>query len=407
MSIRDNYNHTLRASYAGYITQAIVNNFIPLLFLTFQSTYDITLEKITLLVTFNFGIQLLVDLLSAKFIDKIGYRTAIVAAHIFAAAGIAGLGVLPDMFSDPYMGLLLCVCLYAIGGGLIEVLVSPIVEACPTEKKDAAMSLLHSFYSWGSVLVILLSTLFFVLFGIDSWRALALLWAVFPAANAVFFTGVPILTLADEGKGMSISALLKNRMFWLFAFVMICAGASEHAMGQWASAFAESGLQVSKTIGDLAGPCMFAVLMGLSRVFYAKFSEKVDLVKFMIGSGVLCAISYLLASFSANPILALVGCGLCGLSVGLMWPGTFSLASAKCPMGGTAMFALLALAGDLGCSGGPTLVGFVSNANGGNISVGLITAVAFPLLLVIVLMRVRGGKRFCGMKKLITRWITN
>lgn len=386
MSVKNNYNHTLKASYIGYITQAIVNNFIPLLFLTFQGMFGISLEKITLLVTINFGIQLLVDFLSAKFMDKIGYRRAVVAAHIFAAAGLAGLGIFPDLFQDPYIGILLCVSLYAIGGGLIEVLISPIVEACPTDKKDAAMSLLHSFYCWGSVLVILVSTLFFSVFGIGNWRFLAVLWALVPAVNAVLFSKVPIAMLTEEGGGMSISSLMKDKVFWLFAFIMICAGASEQAMSQWASAFAESGLHVSKTIGDLAGPCMFAVLMGTSRMFYAKFSEKMNLTAFMIGSGMLCIVSYLLAACSPNPILSLVGCGLCGLSVGILWPGAFSLASAKRPRGGTAMFALLALAGDLGCSSGPTLVGMVSNAFGGSIHIGLLAALVFPVCLIMGLL---------------------
>lgn len=392
MNIRDNYNHTLKASYAGYIAQAIVNNFVPLLFLTFQSTFGISLEKITLLVTVNFGIQLLVDLLSAKFVDRIGYRPAIVAAHIFVASGIGGLAVFPDLFGNSYMGLLFSVCLYAIGGGLIEVLISPIVEACPTDKKDAAMSRLHSFYSWGSVLVISVSTLFFAVIGIENWRMLALIWAVLPLGNAIFFTGVPIAALTEEGQGMSIASLLRGRMFWVFAFIMVCAGASEHSMGQWASAFAESGLHVAKTVGDLAGPCMFAMLMGVSRIFYAKFSDKINLVTFMMGSGILCILSYLLAACSSNPILALAGCALCGLSVGIMWPGAFSLASARCPRGGTAMFALLALAGDLGCSAGPTIVGFISDRAGGSIHIGLIMAVVFPVLMVAGLLGVRHHK---------------
>lgn len=392
MGLKDGYHRTLRASYVGYITQAIVNNFIPLLFLTFQSTFGITLEKITLLVTINFGIQLLVDLFSAKFVDKIGYRKAIVAAHIFAAAGLMGLGIFPDLFSNSYMGLLFCVGVYAIGGGLIEVLISPIVEACPTDKKDAAMSLLHSFCCWGSVLVILVSTLFFTVFGIENWRVMALLWAVVPIVNAIFFTRVPIAMLTEEGEGMSIKSLVKNRMFWIFAFIIVCAGASEQAMGQWASAFAESGLRVSKTVGDLAGPCMFAILMGVSRTFYAKFSERLDLVKFMKGSGILCVAGYLMTALSPNPVLALAGCGISGLSVGILWPGAFSMASARCPKGGTAMFALLALAGDLGCSTGPTLVGLVSNTAGGSISVGLIAAIAFPLLLTVSLARMRVKK---------------
>lgn len=393
MSLRDNYNCTLKASYFGYVVQAIVNSFAPLLFLTFRSTYGISLEKITLLVTVNFGIQLLVDLLSAQFVDRIGYRVSIVAAHIFAAAGLAGLAFLPDWMPGHFAGLVVCVCLYAVGGGIIEVLVSPIVEACPTDKKDAAMSLLHSFYCWGAVAVVLLSTLFFTVAGVGNWRILALLWATVPAVNAVAFSRVPILSLNEEGQGMTVSELAGNRMFWLFAFIFVCAGASEQAMSQWASAFAESGLQVSKTVGDLAGPCMFSVLMGTSRALYAKYSEKIHLPLFMTASTFLCIVSYLLAAFAPNPVLALMGCGLCGLSVGILWPGAFSLASASCPRGGTAMFALLALAGDLGCSAGPGLVGMVSGAFGGSIKAGLAAAAWIPVLLVFGLVRVMVGSR--------------
>lgn len=384
--IRQNYNHTLYASYLGYMTQAIVNTFVPLLFLTFQSTYQIPLDQITSLVTVNFGIQLIVDLLSAKWIDKIGYRISIVAAHICAAAGLAGLGLLPDVFPDPYAGILLAVALYAVGGGLIEVLVSPIVEACPTEKKSAAMSLLHSFYCWGCVLVILTSTLFFSIFGIANWRVLSLIWAVLPLINAFYYEQVPITALHGAGEAMPVRKLFSSGVFWVFALLMVCAGASEQAMSQWASAFAESGLQISKSVGDLAGPCMFSILMGLTRVFYAKFSEKINLTAFMMGSGVLCMASYLLASLSPHPLLSLLGCGLCGLSVGILWPGAFSLASAACPKGGTAMFALLALAGDLGCSAGPSLVGFVSDAAQGNLKAGLLAAIGFPILLLLGLL---------------------
>lgn len=384
--IRQNYNHTLYASYLGYITQAIVNTFVPLLFLTFRSTYQISLDQITSLVTVNFGIQLIVDLLSAKWVDKIGYRISIVAAHICAAAGLASLGILPELFPDPYWGILLAVALYAVGGGLIEVLVSPIVEACPTKKKSAAMSLLHSFYCWGCVLVILTSTLFFSIFGIANWRVLSLIWAVLPLINAFYYAQVPIAALHAAGEAMPVRELFSSGVFWVFALLMVCAGASEQAMSQWASAFAESGLQISKSVGDLAGPCMFSILMGLTRVFYAKFSEKINLTAFMMGSGVLCMVSYLLASLSPHPLLSLVGCGLCGLSVGILWPGAFSLASAACPKGGTAMFALLALSGDLGCSTGPSLVGFVSDAAQGNLKAGLLAAIGFPILLLLGLL---------------------
>lgn len=381
-SLRTNYQHTIYACYIGYITQAIVNNFAPLLFLTFHNTYQLPLSEISLLVTVNFCTQLLVDLLSAKYVDRIGYRTAIVLAHVFAAAGLIGLGVFPSLFPSAFSGLCTAVVLYAVGGGLTEVLIGPILEACPTEGKSAAMSLLHSFYCWGSVLVVLLSTVLFKIFGIGVWKLVTAFWALIPLFNIFYFSQVPIQTLMEEGEGMSIPELLRTKIFWLLALLMICAGASELAMSQWASAFAESGLHVSKAIGDLAGPCLFAALMGCARVFHAHFAERVDLYRYLGACALLCIISYMLASLSPWPILSLLGCGLCGMSVGAMWPGTISLASKECPRGGTALFALLALAGDAGCASGPTLVGLVSSVFGDDLKKGLLFACIFPILLI-------------------------
>ena len=392
LSIRENYNHTIYASYIGYITQAIINNFAPLLFITFQNSYQISLDKIALLVSFNFGLQLIVDLLAAKFVDRIGYRPCAMAAHISSAVGLMGLAVFPSLL-PPYAGLLLAYAFCAVGGGLIEVLISPIVEACPTEKKEGAMSILHSFYCWGHVFVVLLSTLFFTLFGIENWKIMAVVWAVIPLLNTFYFSQVPIATLTESGEGLSFGQLFRSRMFWIFFLLMACAGASEQAMSQWASAFAEAGLGVSKTIGDLAGPCAFAVCMGLTRALYGKFSDKVPLIRFMAASGALCIVSYLLASLSANPVAALVGCSLCGLSVGIMWPGTFSLAAKGMPRGGTAMFALLALAGDLGCTSGPALVGTVSEWFQSNLKMGILFAVCFPILLLAGLILYRAASR--------------
>ncbi|MCB6344551.1 MFS transporter [Clostridium sp. AF18-27] len=391
MSIHENYNHTLRASYIGYISQAIVNNFAPLLFLTFQKTYGISLDKITLLVTMNFAVQLLVDFLAAGFVDRIGYRKAIVLAHLLCAGGVAGLGILPELTADPYLGFLGAVLLYAAGGGLIEVMISPIVEACPTERKEAAMSLLHSFYCWGHVLVVVASTVFFRVAGIGNWRILAFIWALVPFFNCFYFARVPIRSMTGEDRGMSMRQLAGSGVFWLFVLLMVCSGASEQAMSQWASAFAESALQVGKTMGDLLGPCLFALLMGTSRAVYARFSRHMPLIPFMVGSGFLCIAGYLLAVWSKAPVMALMGCGLCGLSVGILWPGTFSLSCARIPRGGTAMAALLALGGDVGCSLGPTVVGLVSNTAGGSIRAGLLAAVVFPVLLLLCLSR--AGKR--------------
>ncbi len=381
-----NYKHTIYACFTGYIVQAVINNFIPLLFLTFQSSYHIPLSKITFLVTFNFGLQLVIDLLSAGFVDKIGYRISIILAHVFAAAGLIGLTFLPELFKDPFTGLLLSVIIYAVGGGLTEVLISPIMESCPTDNKEAAMSLLHSFYCWGHVAVVLLSTVFFRIFGIENWKILALFWAVIPMINGIVFAKVPIAPLlSGDEKNMPLSLLLKQKLFWLLLLMMFCAGSCEQAVSQWASTFAEKGLHVGKTIGDLAGPMMFAILMGTSRAVYGKYGDKIDLMKFMTASGILCLISYLMISLTASPVPGLIGCGLCGLSVGILWPGTFSISSARLKTGGTAMFAFLALAGDVGCSLGPTTVGIASGILHDDLRSGILIAVVFPVLLLILL----------------------
>ena len=388
--MKKNYQNTMYACFTGYIVQAIVNNFVPLLFLTFEKTYQIPLSQITMLITINFGIQLIIDLLSASFVDKIGYRASAVMAHIFSAAGLLSLVILPELFPSAFAGLLTAVVIYAVGGGLIEVLISPIIESCPTDNKEKAMSLLHSFYCWGHVGVVLLSTCFFKFIGIEHWKILACLWAVIPIVNAVVFTKVPIASLIEEGEqGLSMGELFKNKLFWILMLMMMCAGASEQAVSQWASTFAEMGLHVSKTAGDLAGPMLFALLMGSARAFYGKFGDKINLKKFMTGSSVLCILSYLIISLSPSPVFSLIGCGICGLSVGIMWPGTFSMASASIRNGGTALFALLALAGDLGCSGGPTLVGAVSSMLSENLKLGILAGVVFPVLLVIGILGVK------------------
>lgn len=389
-----NYNHTMYACFIGYIVQAIVNNFVPLLFLTFQATYNIPLSKITMLVTINFGLQLLIDLLSVSFVDRIGYRASMLLAHICAAVGFLLLTILPEIFSDPFIGLLIAVTIYAIGGGLLEVLVSPVMEACPTDNKEKAMSLLHSFYCWGHVGVVLLSTLFFKLFGIENWKILAVLWAIIPIINTILFTKVPMASLIEEGEtGLTIPQLFSKKIFWLFLLIMVCAGASEQSVSQWASTFAEKGLGVSKTIGDLAGPMAFAILMGTARAFYGKYGERINLDLFMIYSGILCVISYLCIALVPSPIFGLIGCALCGLSVGILWPGSFSKASASIRGGGTAMFALMALAGDLGCSSGPTLVGMVSSHFGDSLNIGILSAIIFPILFLIGIGVSKAGNR--------------
>ncbi len=379
-----NYKKTMYACFIGYIVQAIVNNFVPLLFVTFQNSYEIPLSKITLLITVNFLIQLLVDLVSAGFIDKIGYRIAIVTAHICSAAGLLSLTILPDLLPDAFTGILISVSIYAVGGGLLEVLVSPIIEACPTENKEKAMSLLHSFYCWGHMGVVLLSTAFFVLFGIQNWKIVAIIWVVIPVVNAFIFSKAPIYSLHEDGeKGLSLKELFVKKIFWIMMLMMMCAGASEQAVSQWASTFAEEGLHVSKTVGDLAGPMSFALLMGISRLIYGKYGDKLNLDYFIKFSCLLCIASYLCIALIPIPIFGLLGCAVCGFSVGILWPGTFSRASASIKNGGTALFAMLALAGDFGCSSGPTLAGIVSSTFHNNLRLGILAAIIFPVLLLI------------------------
>lgn len=384
--MKKNYRKTLIACYLGFITQAIAANFTPLLFLKFHKDYGIPLGKIALIPTVFFLTQLLIDVFCARFVDRIGYRLSVVVSEAASALGLVGLAVLPELFPDPFAGILLSVLIYAIGSGLIEVLVSPIVEACPFEHKDAVMSMLHSFYCWGCVGVILLSTVFFALFGIGHWRLLAVLWSLIPLYNIFNFATCPIERLTEEGEGMSIGSLLRTPFFWIAILLMVCAGASELSMAQWASAFVESALGFSKTMGDLIGPCLFAVAMGISRVIYGKYGEKMNLHLFMIGSGILCFVCYLVTALSAIPLLGLAGCVLCGFSVGILWPGTISIASPRLPQGGTALFALLAMAGDLGGASGPSLVGIVTQHSGDQMQSGMLAGSIFPLLLIAALL---------------------
>lgn len=388
-----NYKKTLIACYLGFVTQAITANFAPLLFLTFKNTYGITLERIAMIPMVFYLTQLLVDLAATKFADRIGYRACVMASQVLSAVGLVLMAILPDVLSAPFAGILISVVLYAVGSGLIEVLVSPIVEACPFENKDGVMSLLHSFYCWGAMGVILGSTLFFAAFGVENWKILTFIWALVPLYNTLNFINCPIERLVEDGKSMGIRNLLKAPIFWLMILLMVCSGASEVTMAQWASAFTESAVGVSKTVGDLAGPCLFAMFMGIARMLYGKFSEKLDLTKVMLICGVMCAGCYLLASLSASPILGLAGCALCGLSVGIMWPGSISISSQSCPRGGTAMFAFLALAGDLGAMVSPAMVGSISEMAGGNLKTGLLIATVFPVVLVIGLIILRSVKK--------------
>ncbi|MBQ8344864.1 MAG: MFS transporter [Clostridia bacterium] len=381
--------HTVRAGYLGYITQAVTINFAPLLFVTFEKEFDISLGLISLLIAVSFLTQLTADGLEAKFAKYLNVRATVVFAHLCAAAGMIGYAVLPSLLPSPFWGLLISTVIAATGGGIIEVLISPIVEACPTGHKSAVMSMLHSFYSWGLAAVVLLSTLFFWSVGVEHWRILACLWALIPLCGAILFCFVPLYEPKEAPKapreeGQRPRSGLTSPLFLMFLLMMFCSGAAEMAMCQWASVFAEEGLRVSKTMGDLLGPCAFAILMGSARVAYAKWGYRANLSRIIALSSALSVLAYLLAALSGHPILSLVGCGLCGLSVGIMWPGTYSLSARLLTNGSVRMFALLAMACDLGCMVGPTVTGWIADRTGGSFTEHFIVAALFPLALFVL-----------------------
>ena len=380
--MKNNFKFTMGSCFLSYITSAVIVNFIPLLFVKFQTDYALSASKLALLVTVNFIVQLTVDLLGAKYVDRIGYRPAMVAANILAAVGLIFLAFLPSVLSVPYLGILISVIVFAIGGGMLEVLVSPIIDAIPTETNNMRMSLLHSVYCFGHGAVVLFSTVLFKLLGIDNWRILSLIWAVIPAVSAILFLFCPIVSQQGDEKKSTLPKLLKIPFFWMFIFMMLCSGAAEQGLAQWASYFAEKSLNISKSTGDLLGPCLFAVLMGAVRVIYGIIGKNLKAEKYLLISGLVGFCGYILSSVSNIPLFSLIGCGLCGVGVAIMWPGLIDLSKKYCTVGGTAMFALLAFGGDIGCFIGPQTVAVVSDLSGGNIGAGFAVSTVFPLCIV-------------------------
>lgn len=394
------YKDTLRTCYFAYITQAIIVNLPPTLFIVFRERFGFSYAQLSFLILLNFATQIAVDVISIKLTKILGYRKYIRIAHIAAAAGLVLMGILPEIAGSgipSYIAVLFCTVLYSAGSGIIEVLVSPIVEAIPGDAKASAMSLLHGFYSWGQVLVVMLTTLILALIGHDLWFILPILWAIIPAVNIYRFSVVPIAELEDNvEEGIPLGKLFAKRLFICILLMMICSGAAEQSMSQWASLFAERGLGVTKTVGDLLGPCLFAVFMGIGRTAYGLFGQKINPAKaiWLLSFG--CIGCYAVTVFSSDAVLGLAACALCGFAVSLMWPGMLSVASATYPGGGTPMFSILAMGGDIGCSFGPWLTGMVSDsvikysslgekAESAGLHYGLLAAMIFPVLMAIVM----------------------
>lgn len=354
-----NYKKTYIACYLGYITQAIVVNYMPILFVIFNEDYNISLSHLGALALVNFVSQIITDVIAARVIDRIGFRRAAVPAHVLCVAGLVMMGVLPSVMPNAYAGLVIAVIAYSVGGGLIEVVISPIVEALPSEDNSSSMSFLHSFYCWGQLAVVLITTLVIKIFGYGVWKAMSFVWAAIPAFNIYCFMKVPLPETREETR-VPIKRLLMERGFAIGLILMLCAGAAEQIMAQWASLFAQKGLGVSKVVGDLLGPCLFALFMALGRTWYGVKGEKLDLKKALIGCSVLCILCYGVTVFSRNPLISLISCALTGFTVSLMWPGTLSYNAVCFKNGGAAMFGVMAIFGDMGCSLGVWITGMVS-----------------------------------------------
>ena len=387
-----NYKLTKKACYIGYFVQAIINNLSPLLFIIFQEDFGVSTALLSLLVFINFITQLLVDALSVKFIAKIGERRCILLAHALSAMGLILLGVLPEVIPNTFIALSIATVVSAIGSGLIEVMISPLVDRIPSEKSSAEMSLLHSFYCIGHVGVILLSTVFFRLAGMSLWQILPVIWAIVPAVNALLFIKTPFPPEVSSEERIPLRHLAKTKTFLLFAVLMLCGGAAEQSVAQWASLFAEKTLGVSKSVGDLLGPCMFAVCMGIGRLLYGFFGEKYPIKRALTLFAALSVVSYLITSLSPFSAFSLLGTALCGFSVSIMWPGVLSLCSESYKNGGTPMFAVLALFGDLGCAAGPFFAGMMSDISLSlslgmeNLKFGILCSLIFPAIMLALLL---------------------
>lgn len=390
--MRKSFKGTICASCIGYFTQAILINFPPLLFITFQNGFGVSLSQLSLLIATNFATELIVDLICSKYAPKVGYRKCVIIAQLSAIIGLCLFPTLPFAMSNKLLALIIANIFCGIGGGMMEVLISPIVEACPTTNKGGMMSLLHSFYCWGQMGVVLISTILFLTIGIEHWRYITLAWAIVPLIDLILFCFVPINTLEPEGKTSSFITLFKNKAFWIIFVMMLCAGSSEIAISQWASAFAEAGLGVEKWLGDLIGPCLFAVAMGSTRLFYSKKADKINVDNAILLSACFTVFAYCVVIFAPIAQISLIGCALCGVGCGILWPASFSSATRRIPSGGVAMFGLLALSGDLGCLCGPVIAGTISDAFGGNLKLGFLFAMIFPILMAVMVLLLKKTK---------------
>lgn len=401
------YRLTIRCCYLGMFVQAIVINLAPILFIPFKEQLGLTFEQLGRLILINFVTQVAFDLIAGATVTRLGVRRMVVAAHILVTLGLWLFAWLPGRLTSPYAGLVIGTIVFSMGGGVLELLLSPIINAVPSERKAADMSLLHSFYAWGQMTVILLTALAVFVLPAGPWRWVAPFWSIVPALGAWGFSRAPIPPFVEEEKRHRLRELLRVPAFLAAMLGLALAGASEIAISQWISAFAEKALRFPKLLGDLGGVCLFAAALGVGRTWYGLYGHKVCIRTRMIGGALLATVMYVLASLSPWPWVSLLACVMSGLAVSLFWPGLLSLTAVRFPLAGASMFAVLCAAGDMGCALAPWAVGLCADRvtalglGGGmgwtpeafGLRMGLLAGALFPfgLLLVLIGLRQKGA----------------
>ena len=353
------YKSTIAACYIGSFVQAIIVNTTPILFIPLREQFGLTFQQMGLLVLINFISQVGCDILFSNAIDKYGFRRFVVAAHGLAVVGLVLFAASPLLFDRPFAGFVTATIIFSGSGGLLELLLSPIVNAIPTDEKAGAMSVLHSFYSWGQAAVILLTTVLLFVFGRAWWQWIILIWTLVPLFNFFFLMRVPFAPNVPEEQRQGMDKILLKPFFIAALATILCGAAAELCISQWASAYLEEAMRLPKVVGDVGGVCLFAVMMGVGRLFYGMYGKKINVSLMMLIGTVGAAACYITVALSGTAVLSLLACGLCGLCVSLLWPGTLVVASEHYPLAGAWMFAILA-AGDIGASAGPWLMGVVA-----------------------------------------------
>lgn len=355
------YQLTTISCFVGIFCQAVSSNITAILFIPLMTLYGLSYVHLGLLVGINFTTQVLVDIIASRLVDRYGFRVFVLPSDILAVIGLVLFGLTPVLFDNILTGLVFSTIIFSASCGLQEVMLSPIVNAIPHNDKGPAMALMHSFYAWGQVATIIITTLFLFFFGIENWQVIVFLWALVPLVNFFMFLAAPFPGVIHENQRMTMRDLIL-KPFYLVALLAIMGGAAtELVMNQWSSTFSEKVLELPKVTGDILGMCGFAVFLGLGRVLYGRYGSKINMNNVLVGSAAAAVVCYIAVAISPLPAISLAACAVCGLAASLLWPGTLVITAEKYPLAGAWIFAILAAAGDIGAASGPFAAGVITD----------------------------------------------